>query len=93
MNIVLAVILVAFAIVLWTNIVPISNAMRTAFYKQAHEVYGDEADLVGWSEHNKDMQKILFRILIAFFGFVVLVLAAHVVFGTFYIGSAANGLN
>ena len=93
MNIVLAVILVAFAIVLWTNIVPISNAMRTAFYQQAQEVYGDEADLVGWSEHNRDMQIILFRLLIAFFGFVAVVLAAHLAFGTFYIGSAANGLN
>ena len=56
-------------------------------------MYGDEADLVGWSEHNRDMQIILFRILIAFFGFVAVVLAAHVVFGTFYIGSAADGVN
>jgi hypothetical protein len=67
--------------------------MQTAFYEQAHKVYGDEADLVGWSEHNKNIQKILFLILIAFFGFVVLFLAAHLVFGTFYIGSAADGVN
>jgi len=93
MNIVVAVILAAFAVVLWINIVPIANAMRTAFYQQAHKVYGDEADLVGWSEHNGDMQVILFRILVAFFGFVAVVLAAHLVFGTFYIGSAAEGVN
>ena len=56
-------------------------------------MYGDEADLVGWSEHNRDMQIILFRILVAFFGLVAVVLAAHLVFGTFYIGSAADGVN
>ncbi len=93
MNFVFSAILVAFAVLLWINIVSIVDLMRTAFYKQAQEVYGDEGDLVGWSEHNRDMQKILFRILIAFFGFDAVVLAAHLVFWTFYIGSAANGLN
>jgi hypothetical protein len=66
--------------------------MRTAFYEQAQKVYGDEADLVGWSGHNRDMQIILFRILVAFFGFVAVVLAAHLAFGTFYIGSS-DGFN
>jgi hypothetical protein len=93
MNIFFAVILVIIAFVLWINLVAIADMMRTAFYEQAHKVYGDEADLVGWSEPNRDMQIILFRILVAFFGFVAVVLAAHLVFGTFYIGSAANGVN
>ena len=93
MNIFFAVILVIIAFVLWVNLFSIADIMRTAFYEQAHKVYGDEADLVGWSEHNRDMQIILFRILVAFFGFVAVVLAAHLVYGTFYIGSAANGVN
>jgi hypothetical protein len=92
MNYVLGAILATagLAVLIWNRSF---SASWLAFNANQAKHFGGLAKFFGWDDPNRPFTRFLYRLLTIMLGLFLLVMAFHSVFGTVYLGSAAQPTN